>query len=183
MTYRLRDKKPKNLVDTKEMVIEIKTNLNVSHIKMFNFPRAKVETKKSKSKDQVEETLVTVLKKINKIFDDMNVRDWMYMNKFNALEKGKRSTFLSNNKSFVKKHNEEGKQAQPNVPNTLTPTNVVNQVDSSSNEYQSDSSSEESEYEEASEKMNVFNESQSSNILLGDTYTRPRTSEVKLKEK
>lgn len=85
---------------------------------MFDPFRAKVETKRSKSKDQVEETLVMALKKIDKLFEDLNISDMLYMNKFTTSEESQKSNFVPKNKPFVKKPNEEGKQGPPHVPNT-----------------------------------------------------------------
>jgi len=95
----------------------VEQNLNISKIENFKHPRAKVEAKKNKPKDQVEEALVTTLKKLDKLPEDMNSTKKLYMNKFTTLEKVKKSSFVPKNKPFATKINVEGKQGPPQVPN------------------------------------------------------------------
>jgi len=51
LTYQLKDKKPKILVEANKIVMEVEKNLNISKMEMFEHPRTKVEAKKDKSKD------------------------------------------------------------------------------------------------------------------------------------
>jgi len=130
-------------------------------------PKAKAEVKREKSKDQHEETPLAILKKMEKLSEEVNSRNRLYMNKITTLERPQKSSYISKEKPFPKKQNEEVKPSSSQVPNTLAPTNAVEQ-DSSSEEEQNDE--DESDDEEVDElanlvQINVFN------ILLGGSYT------------
>lgn len=121
---------------------------------------------------------MVVLKKLDKISDEMNSRDRLYMNRFTSLEKAQRLSFIPKNKPFPRKANDEGKQSSSQVPNTLTPTNVVEQESSFKSEQRDE---EESEDEENDEQANIV-DSHAFNIMLGGTYDHPSISEVTLEE-
>ena len=55
-----------------------------------DLPKARTETKKEKSKDQREETLLAILKKIEKLTEEVHSRDQIVMNKITTLEKAQK---------------------------------------------------------------------------------------------
>lgn len=83
---------------------------------MFEHPRAEVETKKRKSKDQVEESLVMSLNKLEKISKDMKYRDRLHLNKLTTLQKAQKSSSTQNNNPFTKKPKDEGIQGLSEFP-------------------------------------------------------------------
>jgi len=54
---------------------------------------------------------ILVLKKLDKLSEEMNSRDELYINNFIALKKAQKSNFIPKNKPFPKKTNDEGKQS------------------------------------------------------------------------
>lgn len=72
-------------------------------------PRAKVEAKKEKCKDQHEETVLAILKKMERLGEEVNSHHRVIMNKITALERAQKSSYIPKRKPFPKKQNEEDK--------------------------------------------------------------------------
>lgn len=178
LTYALRDKKPKILAEAKEMVMEVEQKLRISKMDVDEHTKAKVEVKKGKSKDQTKETLSVLLKKMDKLNEEMNSRDRIYMNKLTALERAQKSSYIPKGKPLPGRKNEEDKPSSSQVPNTLAPTNAIEQ-DSSFKDEQNDE--DDSDEEEVKKQANIV-ESEAFNILLGGSYTHPPISEATIKE-
>ena len=179
LTYALRDKKPKTLAEAKEITIEVEQNPRISKVDVDEHPRAKVKVKKGKSKDQHEETLLVLLKEMEKLYEEMNSQDRLYMSKFTTLERAQKSCYIPKGKPFPRKQNEEVKPNSSQVPNTLAPTNAVAQ-DSSSNDEQSDEDG--TNDEEVNEQANLV-EFEAFNILLRGSYAHPSIVRSLLKRK
>jgi len=138
VTYTLRDNKPSTLAKAKEIVIEVEENLLISRMDANDIPKAKVEIKKEKTKDQHEEALLTILKRMEKLSEEFHSRDRVVMNKVTALKKAQKSSYIPRAKPFPKKQSDEEKPSSSQVPNNLAPTNAIEQ-DSSSEDEQSES--------------------------------------------
>lgn len=179
LTYALRDKKPSTMVETKEIAMEVEESLQITKMDVSDHPKVKVEVKKEKSKDQHEETLLVLLKKIENLNEEINSRDRLYMNKLVALERAQKSSYNPKRKALCQKAKwRKDKPSSSQVPNNLAPTNAVEQ-DSSSKDEQSDE--DENNDGEVDEQTNLV-EPDVFNILLGGSYTHPPISEVTFKE-
>lgn len=166
LTYALRDKKPSTLAKAKEKAIEVEENLRISKMNVDDIPKTKTETKKEKRKDQHEETIWAILKKMDKLSEEFHSWDRTVMNKITALEKAQKSNFVPKGKSFPRKQSDEEKPSSSQVSNTLAPTNIVDQDSSFEDEpYESD----ESDDDEIDEQTNLV-EVDIFNILLGGSY-------------
>jgi len=95
LTYALSEKKPKTLVEAKEMVMEVEQNLRMSKMDVDEHLKAKVEVKKGKSKDQNEENLLVLLKKVDNLNEEMNSWDMLYMNISSLPWKGPKNQVMS----------------------------------------------------------------------------------------
>lgn len=85
------------------MVMELEQNLPISKMDVDEHPKAKVEVKKGKSKDQNQETLLLLLKKREKLSKEMNSRDRLYMNKLTTLERAQKVISQKGNLSLGSK--------------------------------------------------------------------------------
>jgi len=103
LTYALRDKKPSTLIEAKEIAMGVEENLQISRMDVNDHPKAKAEAKREKSKDQHEETLLAILKKMEKISEEVNSRDRLHLNKITALERAQKSSYIPKGKPFPKK--------------------------------------------------------------------------------
>lgn len=101
LTYVLRHKKPSTLAEAKEKAMEVEENLRISIVDINDHLRAKFETKK-KSKDQHEETLLAILKRMERFTEEANTRDMVIMNKIVALEKAQKSSYIPKGRPFPK---------------------------------------------------------------------------------
>lgn len=88
LTYDHRDKKPKNLTEAKETLIEIEQNMNAVCVEMFNYPKVKIETK-SKPKSQLEEVVLALAQKVDKLSNDVTIGQKSIMNRLTTLERDK----------------------------------------------------------------------------------------------
>lgn len=86
-TYVLRDKKPSTLAEAKEIAMEVEENIWISKVDINDHPRARVDVKKEKSKDEHEETLLAILKRMDKFTEEANAHDMVIINKITALER------------------------------------------------------------------------------------------------
>lgn len=89
----MRDKKPSTLARVKEIAIEVEENLRISRMDANDIPKAKVEVKKEKTKDQHEETLMAILKRMENLSEEFHSRDRVVMNKITTLEKPQKSSY------------------------------------------------------------------------------------------
>lgn len=103
--------------------MEVEKNIRISKLDVTDNPRAKAEVKKEKSKDQHEETLPTILKKMEKFTKEANSRDRFIMNKITALERAQKSSYVRKGKPFPKKKNKEDRPNLSQFPNALASTN------------------------------------------------------------
>ena len=72
LTYALRDKKPSTLAEAKEMAMQVEENLCISGMDAIDLPKTKTEAKKEKYKDQHEETLLAILKKMENLSEEVH---------------------------------------------------------------------------------------------------------------
>lgn len=75
LTYALRDKKPSTLAKPKEITMQVEENLRISRMDANDLPKIKTESKKEKSKDQHEETLLPTLKMMKNLSEEVDSWD------------------------------------------------------------------------------------------------------------
>lgn len=105
--------------------MEVEENIWILKLDIGDHPRTRAKVNKEKSKDQHEETLLSILKKIDRSFEEANKRETIIMNKLTTLERAQKSSYIPKGTPFPRKKSEEDRLTCSQFLNTLASTNVV----------------------------------------------------------